>query len=58
MSYRIFLNGYIHSEYKETPRGYNMAKSEFENLKKIHKGNGARITLCGVFGDILDEVIL
>ena len=55
MSYKIYKNGAIYSEYEETSHGYNMAKSEFNNLKRRHKKDGARITLYGVFGDILED---
>ena len=55
MSYKIYKNGVFYSEYEETSHGYNMAKSEFDNLKCRHKKDGARITLYGVFGDILEK---
>ena len=55
MSYKIYKNGNLYSEYEETSHGYWMAKSEFETLKSRHKKDGARITLCGGFGDILED---
>ena len=55
MSYKIYKNGFFYSEYEETSHGYNMAKSEFNNLKRRHKKDGERITLCRVLGDILED---
>lgn len=55
MSYKIYKNGNLYSEYEETSHGYNMAKSEFKTLKRRHKKDGAIITLCGVFGDVLES---
>lgn len=55
MNYRIYKNGDLYSEYEETSYGYRMAINEFQTLKKRHKKDGTRITLCGVFGDILAD---
>lgn len=56
MNYKVYLNGQLYSEFEETQWGYNRAKAEFNNLKRRHSKDGKRVTLCGVFGDILEDM--
>ena len=55
MNYRVYLNGHLYSEFEETAYGYKLAEGEFNNLKRRHSKDGTRVTLCGVFGDIIED---
>ena len=55
MGYKLYKNGKLYSEYGDYSHDYTMAKNEFNELKRRHKKDGARITLCGMFGDILED---
>lgn len=55
MGYRIYKNNVLFSEYGLSSHDYVLAKDEFEKLRSRHKKDGVRITLCGVFGDILED---